>query len=107
MTGRDWMDEQDWGELMAIALGNLLGFAVCTTIAARLVARTRLPPWKVMIAALFLGHIAANLLRMGGGGDSEWSALGFTVSRLIGLPLLWFGVIRLVRRWQLRRSDDE
>ena len=60
-----------------------------------------------MIAALFLGHIGASVLRMGGGADSTWSALGFTVSRMIGLPLLWFGVIRLVKRWQLRRSDDE
>src|SRR5262245_60509551 len=100
------MNGQDWGELTAIVLGNLLGFALCTVVAAAAVARTRLPPWKVMIAALFLGHIGGYILSMGAGPDSKWSTVGFTASRVLGLPLLWFGVIRLVRRWQSRRAGS-
>ena len=82
------MDGQDWGELLAILTGNLLGLVLCTYVIGRFLSETRLPRWKVVLATLFLGHIAASLVRMLGGPSSKWSALGFTISRVAGLPLL-------------------
>jgi hypothetical protein len=102
------MDGQDWGELIAILHGNLIGLTLCTYVIARLLSETRLPRRKVLLAALFLGHIAANLLRMVvGDRDSSWSAVGFTISRLVGLPVLGVWLSRRVPRWRTKAGHRE
>jgi hypothetical protein len=66
-----------------------------------MLVETKLPPWRVAIAALTLGYVAANLLRLMAGPEDRWSSHGFGISLLIGVPLLW---ILVVRRTSARRA---
>jgi hypothetical protein len=99
----------DWGELTAIFVGNFLGFVICTwLVALLLVGTTKLAPGKILLAALVLGHLAANLIRLVGGADTRWSAVGYTVSRVMGLPLMWWLLRRRVARWiEWRRGPKD
>jgi hypothetical protein len=88
------MDAYDWGRVSASAIANLIVFSACVLVAGRMLVETKLPPWRVAIAALTLGYVAANLLRLMAGPEDRWSSHGFGISLLIGVPLLWILVVR-------------
>src|SRR5262245_13937423 len=96
-------DAYDWGRVSVSGVANLLTFGLLTVLAAWLLSHTRLTRGKLLIAALFLGHVAANLLRMGSDED-QWSRFGYGLSRIAGTPPVAWRWWRLPGRWRAHRG---
>jgi hypothetical protein len=101
------MTSDDWGYLTGTFTVHLLAFIVCSWVAIMaLTFTTRLSSSKVFIGAFVLGHLAENLLLRA--HDSRWDSVGFTLARLVGIPLMWLLLRKRVRRWVAeRRSTSE
>ena len=100
------MTSTEWAVVALVGAGHLVVLVAAARTTAGFLVKTSLAPWKITIAAIFLGHVGSSILVDLIDASPKAASPGLAVSRLLGIPLLAWWIPRNVRQWRNKAGTE-